>query len=211
MKWRACQIKMPEAKSNKCLHLAHRYYTNRNIIDFFCSSRDSLYICVKSLDMIHNGMQSKETQLFLLQESVLLGFFLSPWPLHSLPCGGPQAGTKGSRMLRLFCPGGWWECPGPGRSSCSPLTGRRELTHWDELGNQTEQDLLSLLHTSWLQPLGPRTGDGHHHHQLWMKKIGFVVNSIVLEHVNHASGDLEVQHAGYESQNSFRLQVMQPE
>lgn len=33
---------------------------------------------------------------------------------------------------------------------------------------------------------------------------------VVLEHVNHASGDLEVLRAGYGSQNSFRLQGMQP-
>jgi len=42
-----------------------------------------------------------------------------------------------------------------------------------------------------------------------MKRIGFVVIFIVLDHVKHALGDLEVQHEGYESQNSFRLKGLQ--
>lgn len=41
------------------------------------------------------------------------------------------------------------------------------------------------------------------------ERIKFVVNLIVLERVNRASGGLEVQRARYESQTGFRLQGMQ--
>lgn len=103
-----------------------------------------------------------------------------------------------------------WKHTRPGHSSCSLLPDRCEHTHSHEPGHQTEQDLPCLLPNSRLQPVRPCTGDGDHplHHRIWFKRIGFVVNLIVLKNVNHASGHLEVQCAGYESQNSFRPQGM---
>lgn len=162
--------------------------------------------------MIHNGMQSTETQLFFLQESVLLVFFLSPWSLHSLPCGAPQASSKGSRVLQLFCPDGWWEHLGPGQSSCSVLpeqTWAPSLVWARQSGGARPAILTPYCLTPATEPLYSRWTPPPSSN--WMKSIGFVVNLVVLEHVNHASGDLEVLRAGYGSQNSFRLQGMQPD
>lgn len=153
-------------------------------------------------------MWSRETHLFFLQESVLLVFFLSPWSLPSLPCRGSPSQLQGEQGAAVALP--WWVVGAPWPKTQLLLADRREVTHWCKWGNQTEQDSLSLCPTTSLQPLSPCTSDGHHHrHQSWMKRTGFVVNLIVLEHANYASGHLEVQHAGYESQNSFRLQDMQ--